>query len=93
MENTNTVNVPTKSNLSLTGRTTLNISGIKKVKSTEPNRVTAVLDNCLIVICGSNLSVQNLSLSTGVLDLTGIITSILYTNSGKRKFSLRNIFK
>ena len=93
MENAGNVINPTKSSLSLNGRTTLNMSGVKKVKSTEPNRVIAVLDNCLVIISGSNLSVQNLSLSTGMFDLTGMVTSIQYTNSVKRKFSLRNIFK
>lgn len=93
MENTNLPNSPTKSNLSLNGRTALSISGVKKVKSTESARVVAVLDNCQIVISGNNLSVQNVSISTGILDLTGLVTSILYTHNGKRKFSLRNIFK
>ena len=93
MENTNNLNTASKSNLSLTARTNLSVSGIKKIKSTEPSKVIAVLDNCAIIISGANLSVQNVSLSTGVLELSGLVTCIQYTNSGKRKFSLKNIFK
>ena len=93
MESTSNTNTLTKSNLTLTGRNVLSISGIKKIKSTEPARVIAVLDNCHIIISGANLSVQNVSLSTGVLDLSGVVTAIQYTNSGKRKFSFKNIFK
>jgi|GEM_PF-895195 len=90
LANTNT---GTKSNLTLTGRSNLSITGIKKVKSTEPARVIAVLDNCSIIIAGTNLSVQNISLTGGTLELTGIINSITYGSTAKRKFSLKNIFK
>ena len=79
--------------LTLKDRSILNLTGIKKVKSTEPNRVVAVLDNCMIIISGSNLSVQNLSLTSGILDISGVINSINYTNSATRKFSLKNLFK
>lgn len=90
MENSNSIS---KSNLILTNRTTLNLTGVKKVRSAEPTCVIANLDNCSIVIFGNNLTVQNVSISTGTLDLTGNIVSIKYTNTVSRKFSLKNIFK
>ena len=93
MENAGGLNNPSKSNLTLVGRNSLSITGIKKVKTTEPNKVTAMLDNCQIVVCGHNLSVQNVSISSGTLDITGLVTSISYTNSQGRRFSIRNLFK
>jgi len=83
----------TKSGLNLLNRTILNLTGIKKVKSTEPGKIIAILDNCAIVIVGSNLSVQNLNISSGVLDITGVVNSINYTGAKDRKFSFKNLWK
>ena len=85
----------TKSNLTLTGRNNLSISGVKKVRSAEPSQVTAILDNCQIIIQGSNLSVQNVSIPSGILELTGIVNCVRYTGAGggARKFSIKNMFK
>ena len=79
--------------LSLKGRNALSLTGVKKIKSAEPNQVVAVLDNCSIIVSGSNLSVQNVSISSGLLDLTGTINGIKYTNSTQTKFSFKNVFK
>jgi len=93
METTNRIELASKSNLALNGRNSLSVSNVIKVKTTEPTRVVALLDNCSIVIVGVNLSVQNLSLASGVLEITGIVSSITYGNEGRRKFSFRNMFK
>lgn len=79
--------------LSLTNRAELSLSGIKKIRTTEPHQVVAHLDGTMIIITGQNLSVQNLSISEGLLDITGQIDSIRYTKSHARKFSLKNMFK
>ena len=83
----------TKSNLTITGRTGFSLSGVKKVRSAEPAQVIAVLDTCQIIIAGSNLSVQNVNIPSGILELTGTINSIKYTGGTGRKFSLKNMFK
>ena len=82
-----------KSSLVLNNRTDLSLIGIKKVKSTEPSLVIANIDNGLIIINGSNLSVQHLDIKEGTLNITGIINSIKYTNQVSKKFSLSNMFK
>ena len=85
----------TKSNLSITGRAAVSLSGVKKVRSAEPSQIAAVLDNCQIIIQGTNLSVQNVNIPSGILELTGTINSIRYTGAGlaARKFSIKNMFK
>jgi len=90
-----TTNINTKSNLTITGRSSLSLSGVKKVRSAEPSQVVAILDNCQIIIQGANLNVQNVNIPSGILELTGVINSIRYTGagSGARKFSLKNMFK
>lgn len=86
-------NLNTKSSLSLTNRNMLSLSGVKKVRSTEPTQVIAILDTSQIIIAGANLSVQNVNIQTGILELSGQISSIKYTNSSARKFSIKNMFK
>ena len=81
------------SNLTLNNRNEMTITGIKKVKTTEQNQVVAALDNSLIVITGSNLSVQNLSIREGLLELSGNVDGIRYTSSHSKKFSVKNMFK
>ena len=90
METTNT-----KSNLSITGRNALSLSGVKKVRSAEPSQVAAILDNCQIIIQGTNLNVQNVNIPSGILELTGSVNSIRYTGTGSvaRRFSFKNMFR
>jgi len=83
----------TKSNLVLNNRNQLNLTGIKKVKSTEPSTIIADLDNGSIVINGSGLSVQRLDIKEGLLELTGTVNNIKYTNQVSKGFSLKNMFK
>jgi sporulation protein YabP len=79
--------------LSLQNRELLVTTGIKKVLTTEPTQIVARLDNTTLVIMGQNLSVQNLSVREGVLEVVGIVTQIKYTNTHSKRFSLRNIFR
>ena len=83
----------TKSHLTLENRNSLTITGIKKVKTTEPNCVVAQLDSCIVVVSGSGLSVQNLSVRDGLLEISGNVMSIKYTKAHNRGFSLKNMFR
>ncbi|MCL2846233.1 MAG: hypothetical protein FWE38_00920 [Firmicutes bacterium] len=79
--------------LTLANRSLLTLTGIKKIKSSEPGQVVAALENCMIVITGSNLSVQSASVKEGNLEISGMVTSIKYTNTVKKGFSIRNMFR
>jgi len=80
-------------NLSLAKRTELGLTGVKKIKSTESHTVIAFLENGGITISGSNLSVEQLDLKAGTLNIKGTVNSIKYTNSVSKNWSFRNIFK
>ena len=82
-----------KSGLVLNNRNELALTGIKKVKSTEPTAVVANLDNGAIIISGSNLSVQKLDIKEGILEITGTVNNIKYTNQVSKGFSFKNMFK
>jgi len=83
----------TQSTLVLNNRKELTLSGVKRVKSTEPNVVIAQLENTGIVINGSGLSVEHLDVKEGQLVLTGTIDSIKFTSTVSKNFSLKNMFK
>ena len=83
----------TKSNLILTNRQELNLTGIKKVRSTEPSSIIAELDNGNIMINGKDLSVEQLDIKQGTLLINGLVNSIKYSNQVSKSFSLKNMFK
>jgi sporulation protein YabP len=80
-------------NLTLNNRKQLDLTGIKKVKSTEPNAIIALLETGGIQILGQNLSVQSLDLNSGNMSIHGNINSVRYTDKVSKSFSFRNIFK
>jgi len=80
-------------NITLTNRAELVMTGITKVKSTEPHLVTAAVAEGGVLIAGANLSVQHLDVKEGNLIIAGRIDSIKYTNQVSKSFSLRNMFK
>ncbi len=83
-----------KSDLTLQNRNQLNITGVKKIKSSEPEQVVLILHDSALVICGANLFVVSASIQTGEVAITGLIKSLRYTGiNDKRKFSFKNMFR
>jgi hypothetical protein len=86
--------VETKSNLTLIERIKINITGVKKIKSSEPMQIVLLLDNTAVVICGVNLTVENASIQTGEVEISGLVNSIRYSSVAKRnRFSFKSMFK
>ena len=83
----------TKSNLVLNNRQDLSLTGIRKVRSSEPAQIVAVIDNGNIIISGQNLSVQQLDIKEGTLQINGVVNSIKYSNQVSKSFSFKNMFK
>ena len=83
-----------KSDLTLLNRRELNITGVKKIKSSEPEQIILLLQNVGLVIGGSDLFVISASMQTGEVSIGGLIKSLRYTGvSEKRKFSFKNMFR
>lgn len=83
-----------KSDLTLLNRRQLNITGVKKIKSSEPEQIVLLLQNVGLVIGGVDLFVVSASIETGEVSITGLIKSMRYTGiTDKRKFSFKNIFR
>jgi hypothetical protein len=84
----------TDSDLTLSGRIKLTVTGVKKIKSSEPTQIILILSNCAMVIGGTNLYIVTASISTGEIEILGLVDNIKYTGTQqKQKFSLRNMFK
>ena len=83
-----------KSDLTLLNRNQLNITGVKKIKSSEPEQIVLILPDSALVICGVNLSVTAASIQTGEIAISGLVNSLRYTGvNAKRKFSFKNLFR
>jgi sporulation protein YabP len=83
-----------KSDLTLTNRNQLNVTGVKKIKSSEPEQIVLILSDAALVIGGSNLFVVAASIQTGEVAIGGLVKSLRYTGiNQKRKFSFKNLFR
>lgn len=82
-----------KSDLTLLNRSQLNVTGVKKIKSSEPEQIVLILHNAALVIGGSNLFVVFASIQTGEVEIGGLVKALRYTAvTDKRKFSFKNLF-
>ena len=83
-----------KSDLTLLNRNQLNITGVKKIKSSAPEQIVLILQNVALVISGVNLFVVSASIQTGEVSISGLVKALRYTGvTDKRKFSFKNIFR
>ena len=83
-----------KSDLTLLNRNQLTVTGVKKIKSSEPERIVLILQNTALVIGGTNLFVVAASIQTGEVAIGGLVKSLRYTGvNDKRKFSFKNLFR
>ncbi len=83
-----------KSDLTLVNRNQLNVTGVKKIKSSEPEQIVLILHDAALVIGGANLFVVSASIQTGEVAIGGLVKSLRYTGiNDKRKFSFKNMFR
>jgi hypothetical protein len=82
------------SDLTLSGRIKLTVTGVKKIKSSEPAQIILILSNCAMIIGGTNLYIVTASISAGEIEILGLVDNIKYAGTAaKQKFSLKNMFK
>ncbi|MCL2087858.1 MAG: sporulation protein YabP [Oscillospiraceae bacterium] len=81
-------------NIILEGRKSMTVSGVVDIDCFDEQEVTALTDLGNLVIKGTEIHINSLSLETGDLALSGHINSIVYTNAGKKEGGfLKRIFK
>ena len=69
--------------LSLIGRKTLTLSGVKEVVSFDAKEVILDTVQGMLLLRGDGMNVTRLLVEKGEVDLTGRIDSLVYTERGK----------
>ncbi len=69
--------------LSLTGRKTLNLTGVKEVISFDAKEVILDTVQGMLLLRGDEMNVTRLLVEKGEVDLEGRIDSLIYTERGK----------
>ena len=73
--------------ISLFNRSSGIISGVKEVISFDPNEIILDTEQGMLMVKGSDLHVNRLTLEKGEVDLSGKIDSIQYSDVSKGKGS------
>ena len=80
----------TNENLILSNRKILKLEGIVEIMSSSENQLNIKLKDTSLVISGQNMHITRLDVSTGVLEVEGLIDSIKY---GKSVNIFKRLFK
>lgn len=82
----------TQHTLSLTNREQLSLSGIKDVDSFNEQEIVAVCDFGELSIKGELLHIEELSLDSGLMSVSGKISSLSYTQKLTSDSLLKRLF-
>jgi hypothetical protein len=81
------------SELTLTNRVKLTISGVEKVFESNPQKLQLQVAGDIVQISGKDLNVTRLDTATGVLELGGNVDFIKYSSTFEKGGLLKRIFK
>lgn len=76
--------------LHLENRNGLKLTGVTDVDFFDEETVTAYTDYGLITVSGSGLHVEELNLESGLLEVTGEVTALVYSSKTNKE---KGIFK
>lgn len=79
--------------LELTNRKKALLTGVKDVKSFDEQEILLETDMGMMLISGSELHVDRLTIDKGEIDITGKIDRIIYTELKGRLKSGESVFK
>lgn len=81
------------SELKLVNRQNLTLTGIEKVYETNTNKLQVKIAGTNLLVIGENLSVTRLDVSSGIVEVNGIINEMkFFSNNNKGNF-FKRIFK
>lgn len=80
-------------NIILEGRARLSISGVAEVESFDDNEVIALTSQGNLIVRGSGLHIGSLNVETGDLNVDGLITSLVYEETGPSNSLWSRLFK
>ena len=81
------------SELKLANRQNLTLTGVEKVYETNTNKLQVRIAGTNLLVNGENLSVTRLDVSSGIVEVQGLINEMkFFSNTNKGNF-LKRIFK
>ena len=81
------------SELKLVNRQNLTLTGVEKVYETNTNKLQVRIAGTNLLVNGENLSVTRLDVSSGIVEVQGLINEMkFFSNTNKGNF-LKRIFK
>lgn len=89
----NMENKTENSKLLLENRTNLEITGVSKVVSVNENKALVVINGTKLSIGGQNISIENLNVSDGVLQLSGTFDEFKYMGKNVKTSFFKRLFK
>ena len=75
----------TNHNINITGRKSINISGVKKIENFDENEFLMETNMGYLKISGSNLEIIKLDTYQGDVTIKGKINSLNYLDEGKKQ--------
>lgn len=82
----------TTSEIRLSNRELLNITGVEKVYESNGNKLQVKVAGVNMCVTGENLNIVKLDVESGIVEVSGLINEIKYTGDGKSNF-FKRIFK
>lgn len=79
--------------VTLEDRSHLMVTGVSDVDSFDGTNVVAYTDFGQLTIRGDNLNIKSLSVESGVLDVEGIVTALIYTENRPRESFVKRLFR
>lgn len=82
----------TQHTITLTNRANLSVTGINDVDAFNEQEIVAVCDTGELIIKGELLHIEELSIETGLLTVSGKISSLSYSEKFTRTSVLKRLF-
>lgn len=82
-----------RSEVKLTNRTNLSITGIEKVIGANEGRVSVVVSGCMLNILGVDMHVERLDVAGGFIDIVGQIQELKYTGVREKNNFFKRLVK
>lgn len=79
--------------VTLENREHLMVTGVSDVDSFDGTSVVAYTDYGQLTIRGENLNIKSLSVESGVLDVEGLVTALIYTENRPRESIIKKLFR
>ncbi len=82
----------TSSEIRLSNRELLNITGVEKVYESNNNKLQVRVAGVNMLVTGENLNIVKLDVDSGVVEVSGLVNEIKYIGDSKSNF-FKRLFK